>query len=580
MLSRTFRIVGQTTNSLADFLKLSVYTAFFCVLLVFYGLPIHIMRDLFMTTRSFVKRLTALLKYKQALRDMNRYPDATEEDLTHEDTCIICREEMRPWDPNAGQLERHRPKKLPCGHILHFGCLKSWLERQQVCPTCRSSVVAEQQPRNPNYRHRMAFHIAPNGQNQAGGANGGPAPGVQDAQLNGQAGQGGQQNAVARAAMRYINLGPIRLGFAQGQNVAELANRMGVDLNDGNAPVAPQPNVPAANPTDLGTMEAVRNRLLEVDQRIHQEVREIQQGMVNVQNAQTELHLLDMMSRELARLREMNNRLQQAQQPQPPPAQNGHAVLPTPTPAGGVPPPIPPPMMFPQGPLPPPGQLPLPPFPSVHNPFIPRINSPNVTRHVAPVNATSIPSGSSDLPEGVVIPPGWSLLPLQRLDQAAAAAPGAPMAGGPSVQANIHDPGHHSTGDVPAPQVSTNHSPPVPSQIATDPVVAPQVEVAAPTPLAPNWSGPASLFGGIGGNGNGNNSSGSLPNFGGQAAGGSSRSVSETREVSSTERAEGGGAGEQQQQQQQQPQATEVNDHGEGSSKGKVPAATVEDAED
>lgn len=46
--------------------------------------------------------------------------------------------------------ERQRPKKLPCGHILHFGCLRSWLERQQVCPTCRSSVLAPTTPNNTN----------------------------------------------------------------------------------------------------------------------------------------------------------------------------------------------------------------------------------------------------------------------------------------------------------------------------------------------------------------------------------------------------------------------------------------------
>jgi E3 ubiquitin-protein ligase synoviolin len=33
------------------------------------------------------------------------------------------------------------PKKLPCGHIFHFYCLRSWLERQQSCPTCRRTVL-------------------------------------------------------------------------------------------------------------------------------------------------------------------------------------------------------------------------------------------------------------------------------------------------------------------------------------------------------------------------------------------------------------------------------------------------------
>lgn len=536
-----------------------------------------------MTTRSFVKRLTALLKYRQALRDMNRYPDATAEELGREDTCIICREEMRPWDPNAGQLERHRPKKLPCGHILHFGCLKSWLERQQVCPTCRSSVVAEQQPRNANYRHRMAFHIAPNaanGQNQAGGANG-PAPGVQDAQLNGQAGQAGQ-NPAARAAMRYINFGPIRLGFAQGgQEVAELANRMGVDLNDGNMPVVPPANIPAANPADLSTMEAVRNRLLEVDQRIHQEVRDIQQGMQNVQIAQHELQLINFMLNEVARLRQFQL---QAQQQQPPPVQNAQPGQSAPTPttanmsAGGAPPPVHPPTAFPQFPLLPPGQLPLPGFPSAAHPFIPRMNSPAITRHGAPVNATSIPSGSPDLPEGVILPPGWSLLPLQRLDQAASLT-GTTIPGGPGVQGSIHGSGHPAGDAPPQPSGPIENVAPgtnggsTSSQTSTDPVV-PQVEVAAPTPLTPNWGGPAQLFR----DGNGSNSS--LP-FGAQAVG-SSRSASETREVGESVEQAGSsshGAGEQPGEASGSSQAIAENVSG-SSSKGKTPAATVEDAED
>lgn len=564
-----------------DFLKLSVYTAFFCVLLVFYGLPIHIMRDLFMTTRSFVKRLTALLKYKQALRDMNRYADATSEELAREDTCIICREEMRPWDPNAGQLERHRPKKLPCGHILHFGCLKSWLERQQVCPTCRSSVVANQQPRNGAYRRPMAFHIGQNlanGQNQAGAANG-QAPGVQDAQLNGQPGQPGQQPAAPRAAMRYINLGPIRLGFAQGgQEVAELANRMGVDLNGANVPVAPQANIPVTNPADLSTMEAVRNRLLEVDQRIQQEVRDIQTGIQSVQTAQQELQLINVMLAELARIRQNQN--------QPAPLQNGQPSQPpfppmaatTPAAAGVHPPPMPPPMMFPQM-QPAPGQLPLPHFPPPPHHFAPRVNSPTMTRHVPSVNATAIPSGSSELPEGVTIPPGWSLLPLHRID--ATAAPGSSGA-----HANISEPFHHN-GVTPTHQASSheravhNHGASTSTEahnggsnhsVRVSTAAAP-VEVAQPTPLAPNWGGSSQLFGGA------SSSSSSLP-FGLQQRAEPSRSVSETRDA--------GADNGQQQVQGHAPSTTAEGSQENGapssphnsSGKGKARASTVEDAEE
>jgi E3 ubiquitin-protein ligase synoviolin len=140
-----------------DFIKSVVYVGFFMILMTFYGIPIHIMRDLFMTIRSFIKRVHDFVQYRNATRDMNtRYPDATAEELQRENTCIVCREEMRPWiqpDANNAQAgrrmdERQRAKKLPCGHILHFSCLRSWLERQQVCPTCRRPVLAQSGTQN------------------------------------------------------------------------------------------------------------------------------------------------------------------------------------------------------------------------------------------------------------------------------------------------------------------------------------------------------------------------------------------------------------------------------------------------
>lgn len=120
---------------------------------MFYGIPIYIIRDLYMTMRSFTKRITDYYKYQAATRDMHtRYPDATAEDLASDGVCIVCREDMKPWagvipaggeaPPNTTTNERQRPKKLPCGHILHFSCLTSWMERQQACPICRRSVFA------------------------------------------------------------------------------------------------------------------------------------------------------------------------------------------------------------------------------------------------------------------------------------------------------------------------------------------------------------------------------------------------------------------------------------------------------
>ncbi|KAJ6291165.1 hypothetical protein OIU76_023259 [Salix suchowensis] len=60
----------------------------------------------------------------------DRFPDATAEEIDASDaTCIICREEMTT------------AKKLLCGHLFHVHCLRSWLERQHTCPTCRALVV-------------------------------------------------------------------------------------------------------------------------------------------------------------------------------------------------------------------------------------------------------------------------------------------------------------------------------------------------------------------------------------------------------------------------------------------------------
>ena len=88
----------MANGRLLDFLKLILYLTFFSVLCVFYGMPIHIIRDVAMTIRSFYKRINDFVRYRQATRDMNaRYPDATADDISGEDVCIICRESMRPW---------------------------------------------------------------------------------------------------------------------------------------------------------------------------------------------------------------------------------------------------------------------------------------------------------------------------------------------------------------------------------------------------------------------------------------------------------------------------------------------------
>jgi E3 ubiquitin-protein ligase synoviolin len=325
-----------------DFVKTLVYLGFFVILMTFYGIPIHIMRDLFMTIRSLLKRINDFIQYRNATRDMNtRYPDATAEELERENTCIVCREEMRPWtqpgadgaQPGRRMDERQRPKKLPCGHILHFGCLRSWLERQQVCPTCRRPVLASATTQNTQ-RNNQANPVEQNQQNRealramfGGNAQQGAAGG-QQGQDQGQGQQAAQQGAQANPPagnMRVFNFGPFRIALGnirvppgQQDNVAvqnaiqrlrqqAAANNVAQNQDQQNQaqgqiaftpgvtpnfPIGPMPGAVALHPSDI------QSDILRIQQNIIESMRHL--------NAQHEQ--LEIVHRLLAEL----NRLQQA----------------------------------------------------------------------------------------------------------------------------------------------------------------------------------------------------------------------------------------------------------------------------
>ena len=125
---------------MTDLFQMVVYLCFFVLICTYYGLPLHIMRDLYLTIRSFRTRVADFIRYRRITHNMQeRFPDATEEELERSDrVCIICRENMTS------------AKKLACGHMFHFHCLRSWLERQQTCPTCRAPIEAPDAPTAAN----------------------------------------------------------------------------------------------------------------------------------------------------------------------------------------------------------------------------------------------------------------------------------------------------------------------------------------------------------------------------------------------------------------------------------------------
>ncbi|VVA97805.1 unnamed protein product [Arabis nemorensis] len=141
-----------------DLLHLSMYICFFFVIFMNYGVPLHLLRELYETFRNFQIRVSDYLRYRKITSNMNeRFPDATPEELTASDaTCIICREEMT----NA--------KKLICGHLFHVHCLRSWLERQQTCPTCRALVVPPENATSTAAGQRGLHQGSQNGTSNSG----------------------------------------------------------------------------------------------------------------------------------------------------------------------------------------------------------------------------------------------------------------------------------------------------------------------------------------------------------------------------------------------------------------------------
>ena len=382
------------------------------ILLFFSGIPIHMFRDLFVTTRSFLKRISDYLKYRNATRDMNaKYSDATAEELARDGICIICREEMRVWQqPGSGDTlggnpratrsvpdERQRPKKLPCGHILHFGCLRSWLERQQVCPTCRRSVLVPDRPQgsNGNNDHTNTPRNRPGDQpvqdqRQNLGTQGNQADRANEQQQN-------ERQNLERNGMRArtFNLGALRLTFATG-NPQQFQNFMDQQQQD---PRQPPNQDTSRNSTQnqrnsrtrhgvepsrqrrsyQGVASSTQSQISTLERQITQVERDISQEINTLNVTQNELNTVRHLQHELARLRTLNGSNAQTQTSNP--LMPGPSVLPF--------------------------------QPAMFQPNVMATNNQPIGLFASQPHQEPLPSGHRDLPSGVTLPEGWSMIPMQ-----------------------------------------------------------------------------------------------------------------------------------------------------------------------
>eukprot|EP00392_Amoebophrya_sp_AT5.2_P009256 g9284.t1 len=96
---------------------------FLCFMGIFFlqnpnRLPIYMMADIVQVARQLTTRLRNFRKYRMIMSDFeNKFRMADSEELANAETCIICRDDL-----HEGSVI------LPCGHIFHVDCLKSWLE--------------------------------------------------------------------------------------------------------------------------------------------------------------------------------------------------------------------------------------------------------------------------------------------------------------------------------------------------------------------------------------------------------------------------------------------------------------------
>ena len=384
-------------------MKLLTYLAFFFIVLTFYGLPLHIIRDVYLTLRSFISRIRDFIRYRRATNDMNtRYPDATVDEVERENVCIICREEMRPYVPveadqgvqhvaaQAQQRQRMRPKKLPCGHILHFACLRSWLERQQSCPTCRRPVLeAPPDAANTNAQQGGA---APQQGGRRGGAGiawGGQFGGIR---VNFGVGQGPEfiQNIVPQLVNRPPQQGnavpgePAPQVGQQTTPARQYENQQEGTIGDPDAFAVPQA-AENSGTSGLGNLRRLHIQLIEIERRLRRELQAVEEVNMTIGNAR------DLGSR-LSQARQQQQQQQQQLVPEASAASHSTAI----------------------------GQMEAQDLPSTNPHTVPSLE-------VAP-----------SVIHGVHVPPGWNIIPLTPVGVGAGVSSASPVSSrSPEASLNI-----------------------------------------------------------------------------------------------------------------------------------------------
>ena len=98
---------------------------------------------------SIIEEVTRTIK-----QDQSTFPciDTVSQMENDDDTCPICLRRINSLNTNRMnkteiKLKRaldHDPCLTLCNHVMHFKCLKDWLDLHQTCPICRNKQLMKQ----------------------------------------------------------------------------------------------------------------------------------------------------------------------------------------------------------------------------------------------------------------------------------------------------------------------------------------------------------------------------------------------------------------------------------------------------
>uniref|UniRef100_A0A8C3LMS9 RING-type domain-containing protein n=1 Tax=Chrysolophus pictus TaxID=9089 RepID=A0A8C3LMS9_CHRPC len=116
---------------LESLMRLLLYVLFIIGMIGICIFPLFAAHPTYLAMTHFRKTAADLFaSYRASRNGSTLLPGATLEELPAEDNgCVICREEMGT-----------EVTALPCCHVFHTSCLRSWFQCQWTCPMCRMPV--------------------------------------------------------------------------------------------------------------------------------------------------------------------------------------------------------------------------------------------------------------------------------------------------------------------------------------------------------------------------------------------------------------------------------------------------------